>query len=125
MESEKRLNQANLMRNVAKETETIYLLTLQFERFKARENMQFECLTKLEGVLNGLDRSLDNAKGERYDKGFQMLKDLGDVYFNLGCIYSQEMLYRLKCGQYEAQIMQLTEKITALESELNALDNIK
>jgi hypothetical protein len=114
----------NIKRKIAKETEQIYLLTIQFERFRARENMQYDCLTKLEGVLNELSNSLDSAKGERYDKGLKMLNNLGDVYFNLGCIYSQEMLYRIKCGKYEAQIMELTEKLTALESELNALRQI-
>jgi hypothetical protein len=104
--------------------EQLYFKTRELSERDRREEDNLKVLSELHTLITTFDRSYDTLEGKRKDNALNTIKTLIYVFNSLGKIYLDELAARKKLIQAQKDILMLTEKITALESELNALRQI-
>jgi hypothetical protein len=104
--------------------EQLFFKTRELSERDRREEDNLRVLSELHTLITTFDRSFDTLEGKRKDNALNTIKKLIYVFNSLGKIYLDELAARKKLIQAQKDILMLTEKITALESELTALKNI-
>jgi hypothetical protein len=104
--------------------ESLFFKTRELSERDRREEDNLRVLSELHTLITTFDRSFDTLEGKRKDNALNTIKTLIFVFNHIGKIYLDELAARKKNIQLQKDILTLTEKITALESELNALKQI-
>jgi hypothetical protein len=104
--------------------EQLYFKTRELSERDRREEDNLRVLSELHTLITTFDRSFDTLEGKRKDNALNTIKTLIFIFNSLGKIYLDELAARKKLIQAQKDILTLTEKITTLESELNALRQI-